>query len=121
MKDSKAWGETINRLVRERLIRIRAAEEVLEQPMTQAEFAELAGVGKSMIANIENGRQGASLATLYQIAEALRLEIGELLPSLDEVALGATPSEDPSTLEGGLPEWADWIEKSIDEWNGGKR
>jgi transcriptional regulator with XRE-family HTH domain len=50
--------------------------------MSQDLLAEAAGVSRTSIVNIEAGRQGISLSTLYRLALALRLTPQALLPPL---------------------------------------
>lgn len=71
-------------MVGERLQQIRRL--VPEHP-TQERLASRTGgaVSRSSIANIEKGRQGLSLFQLYALAEALEVEVTELLPPKDRV------------------------------------
>jgi transcriptional regulator with XRE-family HTH domain len=58
---------------------IREIREKLN--ITQEKFAEVIGVSRASIVNMENGRQSISLVHLYNIAIFLRVEVSELLPS----------------------------------------
>lgn len=81
--------------------------------MTQAQFAEFAGVPHGAIVGIENRRHGATLTTLYSIAKALGMEVGDLLPSVSEVQrLERTGTEDLVDAE--LPEWSSVIDAHVD-------
>ena len=48
--------------------------------MPQARLAEASSLSRTSITNIEKGRQHLPLHTLYAIANALRINIAELLP-----------------------------------------
>lgn len=56
----------------------RVREEV---GLTQEELASRAGLSRTSVVNIEHGRQGVSLATLYDLARALDAAPASLLPS----------------------------------------
>lgn len=114
MTNNREMQKAINRSVSQRLRRLRQRSLKLSEPATQAEFAEITGLSKSTIVNIENNRQGATLAALYTIAAALDMEVADLLPTIAEIR--ATVREpNPDTLEEALPEWADWLEQSADQ------
>ncbi len=83
--------------------------------MTQEMFAAKTLVPQSTIANIENGRQGATLAVIYQIALALKLDLTDILPSLDEMAHSAPDSASSAPVSVAIPEWA----KLLGEEQGG--
>lgn len=51
----------------------------LERRKTRAQLAELAGVSYFTIRNIEEGRNAASEATAFKLADALECEPGEIL------------------------------------------
>lgn len=53
--------------------------------MSQDELADAASLSRTSVVNIENGRQGVSIGTLYRLAEALACAPGELLPRVHEV------------------------------------
>ncbi len=61
---------------------IRKARE--EHGLTQAQLATLVSLTRTSITNIEHGRQKLLLHTLYEIANALAVEPGTLLPPLTE-------------------------------------
>jgi transcriptional regulator with XRE-family HTH domain len=50
--------------------------------MTQDAVAEGSGLSRTSVVNIESGRQGVSLETLYRLAEALACDATALLPAL---------------------------------------
>lgn len=88
--------------------------------MTQAQFAELTGVNKATIVNIENRRQGATLAVLYRIAETLRVDLTSLLPDVEEVRRAREDVRGPTRVEDELPEWADLIPHVTERRAGGE-
>lgn len=51
------------------------------QHMSQQQLAEAAGLSRTSVVNIEKGRQGVSLDSLYKLAGALGCQPGDLLPS----------------------------------------
>ena len=54
-----------------------------EVDLSQEALAAASGLSRTSIVNIERGRQGVSLATLYNLASALGLEPRILLPNAD--------------------------------------
>jgi transcriptional regulator with XRE-family HTH domain len=59
--------------------RLRDLREKRHVP--QQELATLSGLNRSSIANIESGKQRVLLHQVLQFAEALRVTVGELVPS----------------------------------------
>lgn len=55
--------------------------------MSQDTLAEAAKLSRTSIVNIENGRQGVSLGTLYRLADALACTTADLLPVRPEMTL----------------------------------
>ena len=79
------YPDSMQRFYRELGQRIRTARKRhAGGSLTQAELAERVDVSRSSIANIEQGRQQAPIHILVQIAEALGVSPGELLPRLEE-------------------------------------
>jgi len=52
--------------------------------LNQAELAQRVGVSRASISNLEAGKQGLTLETLYHLAHALDTEPRYLLPTLEE-------------------------------------
>ncbi len=52
---------------------IRTAKNI-----TQSELAELIGVDKSFVSNIENGKNNPTLSTIASLAKALKVSVDEL-------------------------------------------
>lgn len=50
--------------------------------LTQHQVADKTTISRTTFTNIENGRHGLSLDSLYEIANALDCEVGELLPPM---------------------------------------
>jgi len=50
--------------------------------LTQEELAAAAGVGKSYVSQIEAGKKPGSVAVLKRMAEALRVDLDDLVPSI---------------------------------------
>jgi transcriptional regulator with XRE-family HTH domain len=86
--------------------RIATTRRAVGRVLTQAELARRAGEGlsRSVVANIERGRQRISVHHLYLIARALGAEPGSLLPPANEVleSAGEAPSD---------PQLKAWLEK----------
>lgn len=55
---------------------------------SQELLAEKAGLDRTYIGRCENGRQNATLKTIYSLAEVLGVEATELLPAMSEVTRG---------------------------------
>lgn len=53
--------------------------------LTQAELAEMVGLERTSITNIERGNQKVPLHVLYRICEALRVPITDVMPAVPEV------------------------------------
>lgn len=69
----ESWlNEEFGRLLR--MLRTKAG-------LSQEALAEAAGLSRTSVVNIEAGRQGASLATLYRLADALGCDPARLLPA----------------------------------------
>jgi y4mF family transcriptional regulator len=52
--------------------------------LTQAQLAELAGVGKTVVFDIEKGKETVKLLTLKKILKVLNIEIQLSSPLLDQ-------------------------------------
>jgi transcriptional regulator with XRE-family HTH domain len=57
------------------------------QHMSQDQLARVAGISRTSIVNIEKGRQGVSLESLYKLSAALGCPPGDLLPSAPSMDL----------------------------------
>lgn len=57
--------------------------------LTQAELAEMVGLERTSITNIERGNQKVPLHILYRICEALRAPISDVMPPVAEVLANA--------------------------------
>lgn len=55
--------------------------------ISQFELAASLHLSRNTIGNIENGRHGPSLVTLYELASALQVEPSQLLPRLHNDSL----------------------------------
>jgi len=53
---------------------------------SQAELAERAGLGRTHIGRIEDGRYGVQAETLQQVAEALGMTVDIIDPALQDLA-----------------------------------
>ncbi len=60
---------------------------------TQEALAGVIKVTRASMANYESGRQAVYLSDLYKIAEALEVELMEILPSVQEMRASSAPEE----------------------------
>ena len=69
--------------------------------MTQAALAELIGLSRASIANIERGEQSVTVALLLRIAAALSTPAADLLrvPGTDDIGLLHLPESDQRLLD----------------------
>lgn len=65
--------------------------------MSQASLAVAADLSRTSVVNIEKGRQGVSLGTLYRLAEALACDCADLLPAPPTADLSRIAIRDQST------------------------
>ncbi len=61
--------------------------------LTQESLADAIGVSRASIANYESGKQSIYISDLYKIADALNIEIRELLPPLQEIKMKSLPEK----------------------------
>ena len=52
--------------------------------LTQAELAEMTGLSRASVVNIEQGRQNIVPVQVYQFAFALKCRITEILPEMEK-------------------------------------
>jgi DNA-binding XRE family transcriptional regulator len=57
----------------------------IDKGLSQPELADLVGLRRTSIVNIEGGRQRLPLTTLYDIADALGVQAVSLLPRNEDV------------------------------------
>lgn len=71
--------------VGQKIRQLRAAPAGGRARLTQAELAEMVGLERTSITNIERGNQKVPLHVLYRICEALRAPITDVMPAIAEV------------------------------------
>ncbi len=71
---------TVDEDVLYRLIGARLRQRRVALGMTQTELAQVSGVLRTSITNIEAGRQKAPLHVMYSICSALNIEAAAVLP-----------------------------------------
>lgn len=81
MKITKIDRDKLNQEIGSRLKRIR---ESCTPKLTQGELADMLGVKRTSITNIEQGTQRATLYLVYLLAEQLRIPLEQILPSPDD-------------------------------------
>ena len=64
-----------------------------ELKLTQAQLARLCGLARGSIANIERGNQRPTIHTLWDLADALEVDMRSLLPSPDEFLTDVVSTE----------------------------
>ena len=82
---------------------IRLKERRESMGVTQEVLAEEASLSRTSVVNIERGRQGVSLGTLYRLARALNCPPSALLPDLQpapklQVLIGHASTQDAEIL-----------------------
>lgn len=63
--------------------KIRKQREL--QQITQENIANTAGILRTTLSNIENGRQQPAIHILFSIATALKTDVFSLIPRIDEI------------------------------------
>ena len=56
----------------------------VQQSLSQEELAKKAGIARSHLAMIENGKKSASVETLWSIAQALEMRLSEFIRLVEE-------------------------------------
>lgn len=56
----------------------------VQQGQSQEELAKKAGIARSHLAMIENGKKSASVETLWKVAEALNISMSALFLTIEE-------------------------------------
>lgn len=56
----------------------------VQQGMSQGELAKKAGIARSHLAMIENGKKSASVETLWKVGEALGVKLSYLLDVIEK-------------------------------------
>lgn len=74
-------NEVLRRLIGEHLQKCRK-----KKGFTQEELAKRTSLKRTSITNVERSRQMISLSALYELAEALDVEVHELLPSRQDLS-----------------------------------
>tara|TARA_Y100000588_G_scaffold392274_1_gene503542 strand:+ start:491 stop:754 length:264 start_codon:yes stop_codon:yes gene_type:complete len=55
------------------------------QGYSQEEFAAISGLGRTYMGRIERGEQNISIQNLIRVALALKVEVGALIPKLQQL------------------------------------
>jgi transcriptional regulator with XRE-family HTH domain len=87
-------------------LRILVRERIAAGEFTGTELAKRAGFRQAHVSNFLRGRRGFSIETMDRVMEAMRLEVGDLIPELRrkkaaeiEAGFEAVPVVAPSALE----------------------
>jgi DNA-binding XRE family transcriptional regulator len=107
LEDQQAFYDEVGR-------RIRDARKRRTPPLTQDELARSVGLTRTSITNVEQGRQKCLLHTLADIAAALHVEVGSLIPAF------TTPAADLNDALRNRPtEEKEWIIATLHAANKG--
>jgi len=68
-----------------RLIGTHVAARRTDRKQTQEEVAQLAGISRQALSEIERGTQAPRWETLYSLADVLCCDVWDLIPSLKQV------------------------------------
>lgn len=86
--------------------RLRAVRN--DRGLKQDDVAKAAGLSRTSVVNIEAGRQGVALGTLFRLAEALGVAPAELLPEVADanpmpsIAIGAGAMDSEEILRSAM-------------------
>jgi len=80
--------------------RIRQLRETQSPRVSQGDLAEVLGLKRTSITNIEKGNQKPTLETLYRLCEHFRVDVADVMPLLSEVTFDR-PSEARAIVVGG--------------------
>jgi transcriptional regulator with XRE-family HTH domain len=80
-----------------------------EAGLKQVDLADRIGLKRTSVTNIEAGRQQIQLHTLWQIADALGVTVGALLPSPEAVAA----PDIERRLKGYQPAEQEWVRRVV--------
>lgn len=89
----------------------RIRDHRTSQRMKQEELAQRVGLSRTSITNIESGRQRLLLDHLYELAGALGIEPGQLIPARIELAEQKEPNL--ATKKRLTPAQKEWAKKVI--------
>jgi DNA-binding XRE family transcriptional regulator len=78
----------------ERILRLRRMQSPL---MSQQRLAEILGLTRTSVTNIESGKQKVTLDTIYKLCETFGIQVSDLMPTLSDVSRPA----DQSVVVGG--------------------
>lgn len=82
MPRARARSSASEALAREFGTRVRRARERLDPFVSQEDLAERAGVHRTYVGHLENGRGSPTLDTIVRIAAALGVDPGELVAGM---------------------------------------
>jgi transcriptional regulator with XRE-family HTH domain len=78
--------------------RVRQEREAAN--LSQSELADLAGLSRSQLANIENARQRPPLEAIYRISLGLQVKLDDLLPKMEEAGFAPLAAVNRVTIDG---------------------
>lgn len=83
----------------DRHIGARMRARRLELGLSQEELADQIGVTFQQVQKYEKGINRVSASTLFRISQALKLQIGSMLPRAEAGQANATPLDDPTAAD----------------------
>ena len=96
-----------------RIRRLRGAPTDGGARLTQADLAEMVGLERTSITNIERGNQKVSLQVLYRICEALRVPVTDVMPAIAEVQAPAQASLEEFTFASKAVEMTPLVKQAL--------
>lgn len=105
---------SINKVVGNRVKHFRK-----KRGLSQTQLSEIVGLTRSSISNIESGRQSTKLEKYYHIAEILKIDIYDLLPSINKIDTDSVSQNIELSVEKDKypTEVIDWITDIISKEN----
>lgn len=83
--------------------------------LTQADLAEMVGLTRTSITNIEKGNQKVPLQVLYRICEALRVPITDVMPAIADVQAPVEPTLEEFTFASQAVEMTPLVKQALIE------
>lgn len=92
---------------------LREAQAGGQARLTQAELAEMVGLERTSITNIERGNQKVPLHVLYRICEALRVSVSDVIPRITEVQADVSASLEEFSFASNTVEMTPLVKQAV--------
>lgn len=109
MIDERRLFKEVGQAIRQ----LREAQTGGRARLTQAELAQMVGLERTSITNIERGNQKVSLHVLYRICEALRTPISDIVPSVADVKADAETSLEEFSFANNTVEMTPLVKQAV--------